>query len=92
MADYIRDIVAMRAVRQGDTANELSTYSIRYYHHNGAAERFLSAQFSEFISRFADYPIRGTFTYFGAYPGGSTLEGHVDREQCEFVLDIAVDA
>eukprot|EP01062_Namystynia_karyoxenos_P030435 TRINITY_DN22739_c0_g1_i1.p1 TRINITY_DN22739_c0_g1~~TRINITY_DN22739_c0_g1_i1.p1 ORF type:complete len:540 (+),score=152.19 TRINITY_DN22739_c0_g1_i1:155-1621(+) len=65
--------------------------SKRWFHYNDPVVRFISATYNSFISMVTDQATKSTYTYMGAYPGGSELPPHVDRAQCEWTMTVSVD-
>eukprot|EP00756_Hemistasia_phaeocysticola_P057742 Hpha_TRINITY_DN34351_c0_g1::TRINITY_DN34351_c0_g1_i1::g.109552::m.109552 len=85
LQDCYRGILAMGALKFNDVQSK------RWYHYNDPVVRFLSSTYNDFVSHVSDQPTKITYTYMGAYPGGSQLPPHVDRAQCEWTLSVSID-
>eukprot|EP01065_Artemidia_motanka_P008048 TRINITY_DN1401_c0_g1_i1.p1 TRINITY_DN1401_c0_g1~~TRINITY_DN1401_c0_g1_i1.p1 ORF type:complete len:499 (+),score=124.74 TRINITY_DN1401_c0_g1_i1:60-1556(+) len=85
LQECYRGFVRMGALKFNDIQSK------RWYHYNDPVVRFLSSTYNDFVTRVSDMPTKITYTYMGAYPGGSQLPPHVDRAQCEWTLSVAID-
>ncbi len=83
---YYRRLVRRGGMYMGD-GQTLS----RYVAHNEPVSRFFQHQLTPAISELAGEPLKPSYTYVVSYQGGSALEKHVDREQCEYTISLLVD-
>jgi hypothetical protein len=64
----------------------------RYASHNEPVARYLQGQLTEVVRQVLHRRVKPTYAYVAAYLGGSVLEPHTDREQCEYTITLCVDA
>jgi hypothetical protein len=65
--------------------------SRRAIYHNEPVARFFHEQFAAAVSQMAGEPVKPSYAYVITYRGGAELASHVDREQCEYTITLAVD-
>ena len=61
-----------------------------FWEHNGAIAKLLHTQLSPFVSSVVGFPVKASYSYFREYLGGSHLEAHTDRKQCEVTLSVQI--
>jgi len=59
--------------------------------HNEVTTRFFHYQLTSTVSRIVGEPVQPSYAYVRRYRPGAELRKHVDREQCEFTVSLAVD-
>jgi hypothetical protein len=64
----------------------------RYAAHNEPVARYIHEQLAHVVGALAGKPVKPSYAYFVAYQGGSVLEPHTDRPQCEYSITLLVDA
>lgn len=83
---YVRGKIRRRELHYGD-----DQVSHRYYSHNDPTLVELRERFTPLVSRLVRKCVKPSYSYLIAYTEGAVLEPHVDREQCEYSLTIAID-
>jgi hypothetical protein len=64
----------------------------RFAAHNEEIARYIHAQLTQAISDIAAAALKPSYAYFASYLSGAELEGHVDREQCDYSITTCIDA
>jgi len=64
----------------------------RYFSHNEEVARFFHGQLSNAVSDIARTLVKPSYAYAISYQGGSELDVHTDREQCEYSITMCYDA
>ncbi len=64
----------------------------RYIAHNEPVTRFFHQQLTDLISDVAGALVTPSYSYVTLYQGGSNLDPHTDRDQCEYTLSLCFDA
>jgi len=73
--------------------NGLSPYredSRRWYRHGDPVARLFHRLLAPVIQSVVSEPIKPSYPYFAAYPRGTSLSRHTDREQCEYTVSLLV--
>jgi hypothetical protein len=65
--------------------------SRRFGIYNDPVARFFHDQLAGVMTDVAGEPVKPSYVYFGAYPAGTCLRKHIDREQCEFSITMCID-
>jgi hypothetical protein len=73
-------------MRLGDNQSER-----RYIAHNDSVARFFHEQLTGVVAQIAGRPLKPSYVYFSSYLGGSELEKHNDRPQCEYSISFCLD-
>ena len=63
----------------------------RYGVHNDSVARFFHHHLANTVSAIAGEIVKPSYVYSACYVSGAELKKHVDREQCEFSVTLAVD-
>lgn len=63
----------------------------RAVYHNEPVARFFLEQLAPAVSQIAGEAVKPSYAYVVAYRSGAELASHVDREQCEYTITLAVD-
>jgi hypothetical protein len=63
----------------------------RYCVHNDAVAVYFHHQLTSVVAAIAGEAIRPSYVYAVCYLDGEKLEEHVDREQCEYTVSLALD-
>ena len=66
--------------------------SKRYTFHNERLARWLHVHTASLLQQMIPEAIKPSYTYLSFYIEGAELERHVDREQCEYTLSLAIAA
>ncbi len=83
---YYRRLIRCGGMSLGDGQT-----SSRYVRHNEPVSRFFHHQLTRTINEIVGEAVKPAYTYVVSYQGGSELEKHVDREQCEFSVSLLID-
>eukprot|EP01121_Diplochlamys_sp_Union-15-3_P005377 TRINITY_DN1570_c0_g1_i1.p1 TRINITY_DN1570_c0_g1~~TRINITY_DN1570_c0_g1_i1.p1 ORF type:complete len:490 (-),score=73.02 TRINITY_DN1570_c0_g1_i1:82-1551(-) len=63
----------------------------RYTAYNSRCGAFLHFTFTDLVRKVVAHNAKPSYTYFGGYVEGSTLQPHTDRFQCEFTFSLTVE-
>jgi hypothetical protein len=63
----------------------------RFVLHNDPIGRIYHRALLPLIERLAGEPLKASYSYFSAYPRGTALPKHTDREQCEYTASLLID-
>ena len=63
----------------------------RAVYHNEPVARFFHQQLTPAVSQMAGEAVKPSYAYVVTYREGAELASHVDREQCEYTITLAVD-
>ena len=83
---YYRYLIRNGRIQLGDDQSPR-----RYGAHNEPVARFFHHQLLATVSSIVGEPIKPSYVYLCSYLGGSDLEKHTDREQCEFTITCCLD-
>jgi hypothetical protein len=83
---YYRHLIRQGRFKLGDDQSPL-----RYTAQNESVARFFHHQLTATVARIVEEPVKPSYVYLGSYQGGSELEVHIDREQCEFSISLCID-
>ena len=83
---YYRCLIRKGWMRLGDEQS-----SLRYVVHNEPVAQFFHRQIAGTLSAVAGEAVKPSYVYLASYQSGAELKKHVDREQCEFSITLALD-
>jgi hypothetical protein len=83
---YYRCLIRKGTIRLGDEQS-----SLRYVIHNEPVARFFHQQMTRTLSSIVGEPVKASYAYLASYQSGAELKKHIDREQCEFSVTLALD-
>ena len=63
----------------------------RYVVYQESVAQFFHRQIAHVVGAVAGMPVKPTFVYSVSYTGGTNLEVHTDRAQCEYAVSLLVD-
>jgi tetratricopeptide (TPR) repeat protein len=85
MQRCLHSLIKNGRLRLGDTQ------ALRYVAYNDRCSRWVHFQLTDLIRKVVAHNAQPSYTYFGGYVPGSTLQPHTDRYQCEFTLSLTVE-
>lgn len=80
-----------RMVRTGGMALGDNCSPKRSVAYQESAATFFHRQAADTVSAVAGVRVKPTFAYVASYPGGTDLEAHTDRAQCEYAVSVLID-
>lgn len=83
---YYRCLIRNGWMRLGDEQSAL-----RYVVHNEPVAGFFHRQIAHTLSAVAGETVKPSYVYLASYQSGAELKKHMDREQCEFSITLALD-
>ena len=83
---YYRCLIRKGTIRLGDEQS-----SLRYVIHNEPVARFFHQQMARTLSSIVGEILKTSYVYLASYQSGAELKKHIDREQCEFSVTLALD-
>jgi len=83
---YYRYLIRKGRMQLGDEQSEL-----RYVVHNDPVARFFHRQIACTLSAIAGEAVKPSYVYLASYQSVAELKKHIDREQCEFSITLALD-
>ena len=78
-------------LRQGAFNSGDNQSARRAVYHNEPVARFFLEQLAPVVSQMAGEALKPSYAYVITYRAGAELASHVDREQCEYTITLAVD-
>ncbi|MGC2475081.1 MAG: hypothetical protein WA485_12150 [Candidatus Sulfotelmatobacter sp.] len=83
---YYRRLLRKGWMKLGDEQS-----SLRYVVHNEPVAQFFHREIARTLSAVAGEAVKPSYVYLASYQSGAELKKHVDREQCEFSITLALD-
>jgi hypothetical protein len=83
---YYRCLIRKGTIRLGDEQS-----SLRYVIHNEPVARFFHQQMARTLGSIVGETVKPSYVYLASYQSGAELKKHIDREQCEFSITLALD-
>lgn len=83
---YYRCLIRKGWMKLGDEQS-----SLRYVIHNEPVAQFFHRQIARTLSGVAGELVKPSYVYLASYQSGAELKKHIDREQCEFSITLALD-
>jgi len=83
---YYRYRLRNGLIRLGDNQSEQ-----RYIAHNDSVARFFHELLTKAVTQMLGHAVKPSYVYLSSYLGGSELEKHNDRPQCEYSISFCLD-
>eukprot|EP01120_Amphizonella_sp_Union-15-10_P012053 TRINITY_DN5296_c0_g1_i2.p1 TRINITY_DN5296_c0_g1~~TRINITY_DN5296_c0_g1_i2.p1 ORF type:complete len:349 (-),score=48.00 TRINITY_DN5296_c0_g1_i2:62-1108(-) len=83
--ECFRNLISNKVLVLGDRQAK------RYTAYNSRCAAFIHFSLTDLVRKVIAHNSKPSYTYFGGYVGGSELQPHTDRPQCEFTMSLTIE-